>query len=71
MVYASSYAYFTPDRSVKNHGRPCGWTKLRTIVNNPGLWMFHCHIGADKFMGMNILLKEGIGNLSMIYLNQN
>ncbi len=71
MVYASSYAYFTPDRSVKNHGQPCGWTKLRMIANNPGLWMFHCHIGAHSFMGMNVLLKEGINNVSMIYLNQN
>ena len=71
MVYASSYAYFSPNRSVRNYREPCGWTKLRMIADNPGLWMFHCHIGAHTFMGMNVLLKEGIDGLSMIYFNQN
>ncbi|UJR07643.1 hypothetical protein I4U23_011931 [Adineta vaga] len=71
MVYASSYAYFYPNRNVSNHRKPCGWTKLRMIANNPGLWMFHCHIGAHSYMGMNILLKEDIEHLSMIYLQQN
>ncbi|CAF0833265.1 unnamed protein product [Adineta ricciae] len=71
MVYASSYAYYMPNRSVSNHGKPCGWTKLRMISNNPGLWMFHCHIGAHSFMGMNVLLKEDIEHLSMTYLQQN
>lgn len=65
MVYASSYAYFSSDRSVSNHGQPCGWTKLRLLANNPGLWMFHCHIGAHSFMGMNVLLKEDIVDLVM------
>ncbi|CAF5126200.1 unnamed protein product, partial [Rotaria sp. Silwood1] len=71
MVYASSYAYYVSDRNVTNHRKPCGWAKLRLIANNPGLWMFHCHIGAHSFMGMNILLKEDIQHLSMIYLSQN
>ncbi|CAF1024894.1 unnamed protein product [Adineta steineri] len=71
MVYASSYAYFSPNRNVTNHGKPCGWTKIRMIANNPGLWMFHCHIGAHSYIGMNILLKEDIENLSMVYLSQN
>ncbi|CAF3228285.1 unnamed protein product [Rotaria socialis] len=71
MIYASSYAYYSPNRNVSNHRMPCGWTKLRMIANNPGLWMFHCHIGAHSFMGMNVLLKEDIENLSMIYLKQN
>jgi len=71
MVYASSYAYYAPNRNVTNYQQPCGWTKLRMLADNPGLWMFHCHIGAHSFMGMNVLLKEGIDNLSMNYLNQN
>jgi FtsP/CotA-like multicopper oxidase with cupredoxin domain len=71
MVYASSYAYFTSNRNVSNHQKPCGWTKLRMIADNPGLWMFHCHIGAHSYMGMNVLLKESIDDLKMIYLNQN
>jgi FtsP/CotA-like multicopper oxidase with cupredoxin domain len=71
MVYASSYAYYAPNRNATNYQQPCGWTKLRMLADNPGLWMFHCHIGAHSFMGMNVLLKEGIENLSMNYLNQN
>jgi len=71
MVYASSYAYFTPNRNVTNHRQPCRWTKLRMIADNPGLWMFHCHIGAHGSMDTNILLKEDIEHLSMIYLSQN
>ncbi|CAF0985124.1 unnamed protein product [Rotaria sordida] len=71
MVYATSYAYYFPNRNVTNHRKPCGWAKLRMIANNPGLWMFHCHIGAHSFMGMNVLLKEDIEHLSMVYLSQN
>jgi L-ascorbate oxidase len=71
MVYASSYAYYAPNQNATNYGQPCGWTKLRMIADNPGLWMFHCHIGAHSLMGMNVLLKEGIENLSMNYLDQN
>ena len=66
MVYASSYPYFSSERNPENHRKPCGWTKLRLIANNPGLWMFHCHIGAHASMGMNVLLKEGIDRLSMV-----
>jgi L-ascorbate oxidase len=65
MVYASSFAYFTPNRTASNHRTPCGWTKLRMIADNPGLWMFHCHIGAHASMGMNVLLKEDIDHLSL------
>ncbi|CAF3078108.1 unnamed protein product [Rotaria sp. Silwood2] len=71
MVYATSYAYYFSDRNVTNHRKPCGWAKLRMIANNPGLWMFHCHIGAHSFMGMNVLLQEDIEHLSMVYLSQN
>lgn len=71
MVYASSYAYFQSNRNASDHGKPCGWTKLRMVANNPGLWMFHCHIGAHSFMGMNVLLKEDIEHLSMVYWQQN
>ncbi len=69
LVYASEYAHFTANRSATNHRKPCGWTKIRLIADNPGLWMFHCHIGAHSFMGMNILLKEDIKHLTMHYLS--
>jgi FtsP/CotA-like multicopper oxidase with cupredoxin domain len=56
-LYASSFAYFSANRSTSNHRQPCGWTKLRFRANNPGIWMLHCHIGAHAVMGMNLLLN--------------
>ena len=54
--------------NVTNYLQPCGWTKIRLIADNPGLWLFHCHIGAHSFMGMTVLLKEDIEHLSMNYM---
>ena len=70
ILYASEYAYFTPNRTVSNYLKACGWTKLRMIADNPGLWMLHCHIGAHSVMGMSILIKETINQLEMYSLAQ-
>ncbi|XP_023543283.1 L-ascorbate oxidase-like isoform X2 [Cucurbita pepo subsp. pepo] len=45
---------------------PYGWTALRFVADNPGVWAFHCHIDAHFFMGMGVVFEEGIdqvGNL--------
>ncbi|KAM6563764.1 hypothetical protein CsatB_023762 [Cannabis sativa] len=39
---------------------PYGWTALRFVANNPGTWAFHCHIESHFYMGMGIVLEEGI-----------
>ncbi|KAL1820367.1 hypothetical protein ACET3Z_015236 [Daucus carota] len=39
---------------------PFGWTALRFRANNPGTWAFHCHIESHFYMGMGIVLEEGI-----------
>lgn len=70
VVHASEYAYFTPNRTTSNYRKPCGWTKLRMIADNPGLWMLHCHIGAHALMGMSILIEEGINKLELSALPQ-
>ena len=70
MLYASEYAYFHPNRSTLNHRKPCGWTKIRFISDNPGLWLLHCHIGAHALMGMNVLIKESTEKLSMEYFSK-
>ena len=70
MMYATEYPYFAPNRNSSNHRKPCGWTKVRFIADNPGLWMLHCHIGAHSVMGMTVFLKEEIKHLSMIDLAQ-
>ncbi|CAM0952252.1 unnamed protein product [Alopecurus aequalis] len=39
---------------------PDGWTALRFRANNPGVWLFHCHIEAHVHMGMGVVLEEGV-----------
>ncbi|KAM7275403.1 hypothetical protein ACFE04_017269 [Oxalis oulophora] len=40
--------------------QPFGWTALRIIANNPGVWLFHCHIESHFYMGMGLVFEEGI-----------
>jgi hypothetical protein len=39
---------------------PGGWTALRFHANNPGVWLFHCHVEAHVFMGMGVVFEEGV-----------
>ncbi|KAK1266785.1 hypothetical protein QJS04_geneDACA000733 [Acorus gramineus] len=39
---------------------PHGWTALRFRADNPGTWMFHCHIESHFFMGMGVVFEEGV-----------
>ncbi|XP_074306444.1 L-ascorbate oxidase-like [Silene latifolia] len=39
---------------------PYGWTAIRFKANNPGVWLFHCHIESHFYMGMGIVFEEGI-----------
>ncbi|KAA8530896.1 hypothetical protein F0562_005645 [Nyssa sinensis] len=40
--------------------QPYGWTALRFVANNPGVWAFHCHIESHFAMGMGVVFEEGI-----------
>ncbi|XP_074308721.1 L-ascorbate oxidase-like [Silene latifolia] len=39
---------------------PDRWTAIRFKANNPGVWLFHCHIESHFYMGMGIVFEEGI-----------
>jgi L-ascorbate oxidase len=39
---------------------PYGWTALRFRTDNPGVWIFHCHIEPHLFMGMGIVFEAGV-----------
>ncbi|KAL5986329.1 hypothetical protein ACLOJK_014662 [Asimina triloba] len=39
---------------------PYGWTALRFISDNPGVWAFHCHIEPHLHMGMGVIFAEGV-----------
>jgi L-ascorbate oxidase len=42
---------------------PYGWTALRIMANNPGVWLFHCHIESHLYMGMGIVFETGVEKL--------
>ncbi|KAI8389222.1 Cupredoxin [Blakeslea trispora] len=39
----------------------CGWSKIRIIADNPGVWAMHCHNTPHMYMGMMIALEESPG----------
>ncbi|KAI3752510.1 hypothetical protein L2E82_24544 [Cichorium intybus] len=39
---------------------PGGWTALRFMTDNPGVWAFHCHIEPHLHMGMGVIFAEGV-----------
>lgn len=45
---------------------PYGWTALRFIANNPGVWAFHCHIESHFYMGMGAVFEEGIDKVGTL-----
>eukprot|EP00253_Pinus_taeda_P003257 PITA_03257 len=45
---------------------PYGWTALRFRADNPGVWVFHCHLEAHFFMGMGVMFAEGIEKLGRL-----
>lgn len=45
---------------------PYGWTALRFVADNPGVWAFHCHIEPHLHMGMGVVFAEGIERVGEI-----
>ncbi|CAA0833520.1 Plant L-ascorbate oxidase [Striga hermonthica] len=45
---------------------PYGWTALRFVADNPGVWAFHCHIEPHLHMGMGVVLAEGVRRVPRI-----
>ncbi|KAI8975951.1 Cupredoxin [Pilobolus umbonatus] len=53
------YPYIDPTlKSVNNAAIGCGWSKIRIIADNPGIWAMHCHNTPHMLMGMMIALEE-------------
>ncbi|XP_018443816.2 L-ascorbate oxidase-like [Raphanus sativus] len=42
---------------------PYGWTALRFVTDNPGVWFFHCHIEPHLHMGMGVVFAEGVDQI--------
>ncbi|KAL4556178.1 hypothetical protein LXL04_038821 [Taraxacum kok-saghyz] len=45
---------------------PYGWTALRFIADNPGVWAFHCHIEPHLHMGMGVVFASGVDRVGKI-----
>lgn len=45
---------------------PYGWTALRFVADNPGVWAFHCHIEPHLHLGMGVIFAEGVRRLPEI-----
>lgn len=50
-------------------GDGCGWSKLRVLFDNPGVWIIHCHITPHMLMGMQIVIEVGVDQLPPYTLN--
>ncbi|KAI8146359.1 Cupredoxin [Fennellomyces sp. T-0311] len=53
----TTMVYPYPPPETAPGGTPCGWTKIRLYVSNPGLWGFHCHITGHMMQGMMTVLE--------------
>ncbi len=36
-----------------------GFTVLRFLADNPGYWLFHCHMSWHNELGMGVVIKVG------------
>ena len=36
-----------------------GWTLIRFVANNPGIWPLHCHLLWHHYMGQQLVFQEG------------
>ncbi|XP_057488063.1 laccase-3-like isoform X1 [Actinidia eriantha] len=45
-----------------------GWAVIRFVADNPGVWLFHCHIDAHLTWGlaMSFLVENGVGKLQSV-----
>eukprot|EP00794_Sanderia_malayensis_P006294 gene6294-7016_t len=41
----------------------CGWTAVRFVADNPGVWSFHCHVNWHALMGMHAVFIESASNM--------
>ncbi|KAL5205527.1 hypothetical protein ABZP36_033736 [Zizania latifolia] len=39
---------------------PQRWTAVRFKADNPGVWLFHCHLEAHVYMGMGVVFEAGV-----------
>lgn len=38
---------------------PLGYLIIRFFTDNPGFWLFHCHVETHSSLGMSMIFKVG------------
>ncbi|KDO33824.1 hypothetical protein SPRG_01703 [Saprolegnia parasitica CBS 223.65] len=59
-VYPYHAAYNQP---LGTAGAPCGWTRIRFVADNVGVWPLHCHVASHFDMGMATVFVVGEDDL--------
>ncbi|ORX99152.1 hypothetical protein K493DRAFT_365755 [Basidiobolus meristosporus CBS 931.73] len=49
-----------------SYGNPCGYRVIRFVADNPGVWLFHCHITPHMMQGMQTLFETGVEKLASL-----
>ncbi|KAL3136666.1 hypothetical protein ABBQ38_005907 [Trebouxia sp. C0009 RCD-2024] len=42
-----------------------GWSAIRFVADNPGLWFYHCHILWHQVIGQGLVFAEGVQHITM------
>ncbi|CAK4100244.1 unnamed protein product [Aphanomyces euteiches] len=59
-VYPYTAAYNQP---AGTGNAPCGWTRIRFVADNVGVWPLHCHVASHFDMGMATVFVVGEDDL--------
>ncbi|KAL3721665.1 hypothetical protein ACJRO7_034061 [Eucalyptus globulus] len=51
-----------------NLANPIMKNTLRFVADNPGVWLFHCHIESQLYMGMGVVFEEGVEKVGKLPL---
>ncbi|KAK9760000.1 hypothetical protein K7432_016420 [Basidiobolus ranarum] len=46
-----------------DYGKPCGFRVFRFVADNPGAWLFHCHLTSHMIQGMQTIFEVGVEEL--------
>jgi Multicopper oxidase len=78
-VVGQGQGIYDPETDVNNYNlvnpvlrdtvslEPLGWVALRFVADNPGTWLFHCHILSHHIMGMGFVMvvePNALGDIS-------
>jgi hypothetical protein len=59
IIYWSSLNFINPVAKHSVNMQPRTWIALLFEVDNPGYWMFHCHLDFHNEIGMALVFRDG------------